>query len=137
VIYDLNHPIALIDVLDSDHRHPAILIFEDKRRAPHHHPQLAAGNGRQFRGTASIYGGGQEGAKFYRLKEGVTFDVLEYSREMGQFSCDLFDEITEAEFEEEWLNGSGKCISYGASREQLEAIMRRRENKLLSVPPNI
>ena len=34
MIHDLDHPIALVDILDGDHRHPAILVFQEEGAPP-------------------------------------------------------------------------------------------------------
>ena len=64
--------------------------------------------------------------KFFRLKEGMTFDVLEQI----PFPSDRFDEIPQEAFEQEFLEGSLKVVCLGVPSDQFKTLVSRREQKL-------
>lgn len=71
--------------------------------------------------------------KYYRLKENSQIDPTAYYLETGTIPCEHLDEIPEDQF----LDGSGKTISYGVSREKLEAIVGRRKQEFISIPSQV
>ena len=71
--------------------------------------------------------------KYYRIKESSSIDPITYYWDTGVLPYEHLDEISEDQF----LDGSGKTISYGVSRDKLEALVSRRKQELLAVPSQV
>lgn len=67
-------------------------------------------------------------SRYFRIKDNCPVNIWDYYAVNGTLPFEYLDEITENEL----FDGSGKTISYGASREQIEAILSSRKQELLT-----
>lgn len=70
--------------------------------------------------------------KYFRLKKGAEFDPLKGLPPTAKQA----DEVSKEVFAANFLNGSCEFISYGVSRNELEAIIEWRKKKLSVSPAN-
>jgi hypothetical protein len=69
---------------------------------------------------------------FYRLKEDSNINLFDYLMKNPELPFDEMDKVEEIDF---LLDETGKVISYGFPHDEFEAILRRREQKLITLHP--